>query len=200
MNFREKIGLRQAADDYFKGINNTIDNLYRQGLEEYAQENINQMKAYGFKTYTDSNGREKLSRGAENKELYKSMTEQTTEEIKKHDLYNVKTAKAEEARREQIREEYDESGDDYDDSNYNTYDRYNEINDDFSVLDTFYDIAKALMELYNEIARAATPISIQDAMAMIYTGDRMATDVQIEKARTVIQNLVDYEKSVEWDV
>lgn len=200
MNFREKIGLRQAADDYFKGINNTIDNLYRQGLDEYAQENINQMKAYGFKTYTDSDGREKLSRGTENKELYKSMTEQTTEEIKKHDLYNVKTAKAEEAKREQIREEYDESGDDYDDSNYNTHDRYNEINDDFSVLDTFYDIAKALMELYNEIARAATPISIQDAMAMIYTGDRMATDVQIEKARTVIQNLVDYEKSVEWDV
>ena len=92
-SFRERLGIRQDFDNWAKGINNTLANLRKQGFEQEARENINTLKAQGFQTITDKNGKEILSRATDNKKLYKEHTKQETEQIKK-DLWNVKKAKA----------------------------------------------------------------------------------------------------------
>lgn len=91
-SFRERLGLRQAFDDWAKGINNTLNNLRKQGFENEAQQNIDYLKAQGYQIRQDKNGNEVLSRAGENKQTYKDSTQQETEQIKK-DLWNVKKAK-----------------------------------------------------------------------------------------------------------
>lgn len=91
-SFRERLGIRQDFDNWSKGINNTLNNLRKQGFENEAQQNIDYLKAQGYQFRQDKNGNEVLSRAGENKQTYKDSTQQETEQIKR-DLWNVKKAK-----------------------------------------------------------------------------------------------------------
>ena len=197
-NFRAIIGLRQAADDYFKGINNTIDRLYQQGLSEYAHANVEQMKAYGFTTYFDENGLEKISRNNANKELYKSMSEETTEEIKKSDLYNVKEAKFDKWRREveEAEQEEAEDQDDYDDYEEAEDQEYNKLySDKFDLTSDWYELAKLLVSEYNTIAEKAAPIDITTAMQYLHMGHGGRGD--LDQYRDIARNTLDYLRDFE---
>ena len=188
-NFRAIIGLRQAADDYLKSINNTIERLYKQGLSEYAQANVKQLKAFGFNTYTDSKGIEKISRGTENKNLYKSMTEETTEEIKKHDLYDVKKAKEHKKNKpeEQPEEQPEEPP--------------KPPEDMWDMISDWYEMAHILRDEYNAIAKNAAPIDLYSAMEYLQMGKGGRKDLDMYRgiARNTIDYLREYESEFEND-
>ena len=148
-SFRERLGIRQDFDNWSKGINNTLNNLRKQGFEKQAQQNIDYLKAQGYQFRQDKNGNEVMSRAGENRQRYKESTQRETEQIKK-DLWNVKRVK--EAIR-QMREQ--EQDDEYEDDEYDEDEDYEETEIDplFYAAD-FYNLCEVIAQELNKIAGA----------------------------------------------
>ena len=171
--FRDQLGLRQDADSWIKSINNILGNLRAQGLDEYAAENIKRLEAFGFTVRENNKGELVISRGAENADLYNSLTEQTTKEIRNKDIFDVTKAKANKKWRE-VREQELEDEDDIEDDD----DIYDDIYDDDYIeepeglrnnaWELLYEAAKWLLERYNKLAENTAPIDLNQAMRAVY--------------------------------
>ena len=188
MNFREKIGLRQSFDDWAKGINNTLNNLYNQGLSGYAYYNLETLKKQGFQTRIDNKGREVLSRGNENKELYKSKQEAETKDIK-DDLINVKEAK----KRERGKEKPPKPPRPPEPPTPPTPPDDDELID---MAGTWYELAKVIAEIMSRITGEA--VSIKEAIEFNseITGKRAELDRYKAYAKAKIKEAKEYYKEL----
>ena len=147
MNFREKIGLKQLFDDWAKGINNTIQNLYKQGLDEYAKYNIDLIKAQGYKTRINNKGQEVIARSNENKKLYKDLNEADTQSAKSL-IFNVKEAKAHKTLKER-EDEYEDEDEDEDEEP--TEDNENIYDDDIDAAADWYELSQIIADIMTKI-------------------------------------------------
>ena len=168
--FRDQIGLRQDADSWIKSINNILGNLRAQGLDEYAAENIKRLEAFGFTVRENSKGELVISRGIANADLYNSLTEQTTKEIRNKDIFDVTKAKANKKWRDEREQEEleDEDEDELEDDIYD--DDYIEEPEGLknNAWELLYEAARWLLERYNELAENTAPIDLNQAMRVVY--------------------------------
>lgn len=177
-SFRESIGLRQDADSWLKSMNNIIDRQINQGLFDYANENLNTLKNFGFETVRSKNGAEHISRNAHNKALYKQFTESMTTQIRKQAITDTKKAKARERNRKKGGGA-PPRGDKYD------------------ALSEYYEIAQALQAAYNEMIAEAYQhgitglenIDLYDAMSILNEGHGGRGDS--DQYRTLARNTED---------
>ena len=182
-SFRERLGIRQDFDNWAKGINNTINNLRKQGFENQAQQNIDYLKAQGYQFRQDKNGNEVLSRAGENKQTYKESTQQETEQIKK-DLWNVKKAKESAKQPPEPQEPHGEppeppilDG------------------DVFSYAMDFYDLCKILASELSQLSPELSGITAGDCTKMfngVQGGWRQSRQAYINEARKIYQDYKDY--------
>lgn len=175
-SFRERLGIRQDFDNWSKGINNTLNNLRKQGFENEAQQNIDYLKAQGYQFRQDKNGNEVLSRAGENKQTYKESTQQETEQIKK-DLWNVKKAKESAKEKPQPPEPPIWDG------------------DDFSYAMDFYDLCKILANELLRLSPELSGITAGDCTKMfnsVQGGWRQSRQAYINEARKIYQDYKDY--------
>lgn len=191
MTFRERLGLRQSADDFLKGENNKLQRLRAEGFERQAEGNLLVLKSLGFETRIDKNGNEVLSRSASNKNVYNQYTEEEIEYTKKNDLWTLKDARK--ALEEQQRQEEDEDEDEDEDEGED----YDDLIDQFDILTTFYDIAMMLVELHNEIAKESELIGIHEAIEILKQtrGGNDELDNYRNIARAHLRELEDYERA-----
>lgn len=186
-SFRERLGIRQDFDNWSKGINNTLNNLRKQGFENQVQQNIDYLKAQGYQFRQDKNGNEVLSRAGENKQTYKESTQQETEQIKK-DMWNVKKAK--EALK-QMREQ--EQGDEYDE--------YDEPEIDNIYAADFYNLCEVIAQELNKIAGADfyTPGDVIKKFESdnVHGGSwKKGANIYLQKANEYIQEYKDYYSNI----
>lgn len=182
-SFRERLGIRQDFDNWSKGINNTLNNLRKQGFEKQAQQNIDYLKAQGYQFRVDKNDNEVLSRAGENKQMYKESTQQETEQIKK-DLWNVKKAKESAKKKPEPPGEPPEppgGGDD--------------IFDVFDYAMDFYDLCKILAAELRKLSPELSGMTAGECTKMfgdVEGGWRGHARIYINKAREIYQDYKDY--------
>lgn len=179
-SFRERLGIRQDFDNWAKGINNTLNNLRKQGFENQAQQNVDYLKAQGYQFRQDKNGNEVLSRSGENKQTYKESTEQETEQIKK-DLWNVKKAK-ESAKKPPQPPGKSPKGPIWE-------------GDIFSYAMDFYDLCKILANELSRLSPELSGITAGDCTKMfngVHGGWRQSRSAYINEARNIYQDYKDY--------
>ena len=179
-SFRERLGIRQDFDNWAKGINNTINNLRKQGFENQAQQNIDYLKAQGYQFREDKNGNEVLSRAGENKQTYKESTQQETEQIKK-DLWNVKKAK------ESAKQPPERPGEPPEPPIVD--------GDVFSYAMDFYDLCKILANELSRLSPELSGITAGDCTKMfnnVQGGWRQSRQAYINEARKIYQDYKDY--------
>lgn len=195
--FRDRIGLRQDADSWIKSINNILGNLRSQGLEEYAVENIKRLQAYGFDVRVNNNGEIVISRGAANADLYYSLTEQTTKEIRNKDIFDVTKAKANKKWRDEREQEEleDEDEDELEDDDDIFEDDYIEEPEGLknNAWELLYEAARWLLERYNELAENTAPIDLNQAMRAVYNEADGNPDDFNSAAQRILDRLKEFE-------
>lgn len=186
-SFRERLGIRQDFDNWSKGINNTLNNLRKQGFENQAQQNIDYLKAQGYQFRQDKNGNEVLSRAGENKQTYKESTQQETEQIKK-DLWNVKKAKESAKKKQEPPGEPPEPpGEPPEPPIWD--------GDVFSYAMDFYDLCKILAFELSLLSPELSGITAGDCTKMfngVQGGWRQSMQAYINEARNIYQDYKDY--------
>lgn len=186
-SFRERLGIRQDFDNWAKGINNTLNNLRKQGFENQAQQNIDYLKAQGYQFRQDKNGNEVLSRAGENKQTYKESTQQETEQIKK-DLWNVKKAKESAKKKPPEPPEPPGEGDGEGDWGDGFFDVF-----DFAM--DFYDLCKILANELSKLSPELAGITASNCTKMfdgVTGGWKGHEHAYINKAREIYQDYKDY--------
>lgn len=189
-SFRERLGIRQDFDNWSKGINNTLNNLRKQGFEKQAQQNIDYLKAQGYQFRQDKNGNEVLSRAGENKQTYKESTQQETEQIKK-DLWNVKRAK--EALKQMEEQEQENEDDDFEEDDGEEWG--DDIFDVFDFAMDFYDLCKILASELQKLSPELSDMTAQKCTKMfdgVTGGWKGHEQAYINKAREIYQEYKDY--------
>lgn len=182
-SFRERLGIRQDFDNWSKGINNTLNNLRKQGFENQAQQNIDYLKAQGYQFRQDKNGNEVLSRAGENKQTYKDSTQQETEQIKK-DIWNVKKAKESAKKKPEPPGEGDGEGD-----------RGGDFFDVFNYAVDFYDLCKILAAELRKLSPELSGTTPYDCITMfsgVHGSWNGQSHLYINKAREIYQDYKDY--------
>lgn len=176
--FREQLGLRQSADDWLKSINNINKNLQKQGLNAYANENIENMRSMGFDIIKDKNGNDIVARSRKNQELYKSLPEEMTKGIRQNVIYDVRKAKEEERKKRPEPPEPPEPPE-----------------DPWDEIDDYYELAKAFVTEWNNLLADAWSrginipmysLSLHEALSIL--SDGIGGRGQLDMYRDIIRN------------